>query len=391
VCDKSGRCALHLVAEYSESPELLQDILLIDHKMTKMVIKSDEKTITPLGLLCRRRHFPAFDAMVSCLIEVDSSVAVIYDGMINHIKSYDECLSQDISPGSRGAMSLILLGTLLDSNPAVTKFENSRFFSLACMYLRGELGVSVLSLLLTKDSTGINAIGNGSLPIHVAADYSCLDVLKFLHKVWPESILRLDDEGSNLLHLAVMDDASDIADVTAKVQYIYDQCPALIHLRNIRGKTPLYSILTNDDRFNLECVKILCNLDATVAKDRCSTQLPLHILIESQSLMSEVSDEADCFRLLLRLYPAAAGIEDGRSRIPYDIALSKNLSSYFKRLLLAADPSFAPVRRHHLNFAARRQGMFLAYRALSSVTEPTIWTKLRLKGRDLLQHVISYL
>jgi hypothetical protein len=73
------------------------------------------------------------------------------------------------------------------------------------------------------------------------------------------------------------------------------------------------------------------------------------------------------------------------------MAVSNDLSAYFLRLLLAADPTIDPVRRHDLNFEARRQGIFLAYRALSSDTEPIIWTKLRLKGRDLLQQVISYL
>jgi hypothetical protein len=110
-----------------------------------------------------------------------------------------------------------------------------------------------------------------------------------------------------------------------------------------------------------------------------------------RSTISEVSDEGDCLRLLLRLYPAAGGIKDDHSSSPYDMAVSKNLSAYFIRILLAADPTIDPVRRHDLNFEARRQGMFLAFRALSSNVEPTIWSKMRLKGRDLLQHVISYL
>jgi hypothetical protein len=52
--DESGRCALHLVAQYSESLELLEDILQIDHKMTKMVFETgDMKAVAkPLGLLC---------------------------------------------------------------------------------------------------------------------------------------------------------------------------------------------------------------------------------------------------------------------------------------------------------------------------------------------------
>jgi hypothetical protein len=98
--DKGGRCALHLVAQYSESLELLKDILQIDQKMTNSVF---EAQITPLGLLCSRPHFPTFDVMVLSLIEVNSSVEVISDGMMKHLMSYAECLYQDISPGSRVA------------------------------------------------------------------------------------------------------------------------------------------------------------------------------------------------------------------------------------------------------------------------------------------------
>jgi hypothetical protein len=117
----------------------------------------------------------------------------------------------------------------------------------------------------------------------------------------------------------------------------------------------------------------------------------LHILIySSDQNISEVSVRGDCFRLLLHLYPAAAGIKDGQSRSSYDLAVANNLSTYFIRMLLSADPTIDPVNRHDLNFAARRQGMFLAFSALSSNLEPTIWTKLRLKGRDSLEHVISY-
>jgi hypothetical protein len=78
---QSGRCALHLVAQYSESLELLQDVLRIDHKMTKMDSESEKtrKETTPLGFLCSRPHFPTFDDMVLCLIGVDSSVEIVSD------------------------------------------------------------------------------------------------------------------------------------------------------------------------------------------------------------------------------------------------------------------------------------------------------------------------
>jgi hypothetical protein len=79
LCDQSGRCGLHLVAQYSESLELLQSILQVDCKITKMICLDE---ITPLGLLCRRSEFPTLDKMVACLIEVDTSVEVIKDGIV---------------------------------------------------------------------------------------------------------------------------------------------------------------------------------------------------------------------------------------------------------------------------------------------------------------------
>jgi hypothetical protein len=141
-------------------------------------------------------------------------------------------------------------------------------------------------------------------------------------------------------------------------------------------------------------------MDWRVVRNKCtpsditsshSKMLPLHLLTERHSPIAEVSDEGDCLRLLLSLYPAAAGIENDHSRCPYDMAVSNDLSADSLRLLLASAPTIDPVRRHDLNFAARKQGMFLAFRSFSSNVEPIIWSKLRLKGRDLLQHVISYL
>jgi hypothetical protein len=218
----------------------------------------------------------------------------------------------------------------------------------------------------------------------------------------------LDDDGGSLLHRAVIDDASDIADVKAKVQYICDECPALIHLKDNYGNTALHVALRmREDEYSLrcvdfECVKILCGADETVVRDKCtpadiddddSGQYPLHSLLYSlhYNYITEVSDEGDCFRLLLRLYPAAAGIKDDHSSSPYDVAVHKSLSTYFIRMLLSADPTIDPARRHDLNFEARRQGMFLAFRALSSDIEASIWAKIRHEDINLLERVISYL
>jgi hypothetical protein len=400
LCDRSSRNVLHVIAQYSESLELLQYMLPKCCEMTKL--QSVEK-VTPLGLLCRRLEFPAFDKMASCLIEADNSVAVIYDGVINCIKSYEECLHQDISPGSRGEKGLTLLGKLLDANPNVSKHDDSDIFHEACNNLRGELGIAVLSLFHTKDSTGVRTVRDRCLPIDYAASSSCVEVLKFLHKVYPESISMLNDRsGKNLLHKIISDDTSDIEDVKAKVQYVCAQCPALIALTDNDGFTAFHELLTKQrfQVFNLDCIKMLCNADETVVRQKCTPlhfdtyvmgQLALHRFICSRFEIPEVSDEGDCLRLLLYLYPAAAGIKDHLNRSPYDMAVSNNLSTYFIRLLLRADPTINPGRLCDLNFAARREGIFLAFRALSSDLQPTIWKKLHLKGSDLIQCVLSYL
>jgi hypothetical protein len=84
-------------------------------------------------------------------------------------------------------------------------------------------------------------------------------------------------------------------------------------------------------------------------------------------------------------------MKDGQSKSPYDLAVVKNLNKSFIRLLLANDPTIDPVKRKNLNFEARREGMFLAFVALSTTLEPTIWAQLRFENVELLARVILYL
>jgi ankyrin repeat protein len=315
------------------------------------------------------------------------------------MRQYKGSLYKDISPGSRGDSTLILLGKLLDANIDVANYGDCNIFHWACGCLRGELCIAVLSLFLSKNSEGIKSITHGCLPIHHAAAYSSLDVIKFLLKVHPESLTIVTSDQDNLLHLACGND-SNIADTKAIVEYLCKLCPALIHMKSVSGLTPLHLALGMQGKLKTEAVKVLCNTDESVLRDKCIPtatispwyqQLPLHLLIAYHKPRIEVSNEGDCFRLFLQLYPASAGVKDGHLKTPYDLAISKGLSVYFIRLLLNCDPTIDPVQRRNLNYAARREGMFLAFRALCSSIEPTIWAKLRHEHRDLLQRVISYL
>jgi hypothetical protein len=411
--NRNGKCALHLVAEYFESLELLQEYLQIYHKMTKKLCKAKNtmRKYTPLGLLCSRPYFPAFDKMVLCLTDVNSEVESIYDGMISCILEFDQFRHQDVAPGSRGERSLILLRNLMEANLSIMEYDDSQIFEAACSCLRGALGVSVLSLFFSKNKATLKIIANDCLPIYTAAAKSCVAVLIFLHETYPESISKLRYSKDNLFHAAFGDLTSDVSEVNAKARYICDQCPALICLKDAHGDTVRHDLLSEyeeNSQYNLDCVRIICDKDSICMYiyvyifirvkrtphnkySQRNGQLPLHCFLQDRDHISEVSDEGDCFRLLLGLYPAAAGIKDYHLLSPHDMAVSTKLSPYFIRLLISADPAIDPVERCNLNYEARRQAMFLAFRALSSNVERTVWAKLHLKGRGLLQRLITYL
>jgi hypothetical protein len=141
----------------------------------------------------------------------------------------------------------------------------------------------------------------------------------------------------------------------------------------------------------------MCERDEAIVTKTCPNpdhdtgMLPLRLLVKHNPFTSNISVEADCFRYLLNLYPAAASIKDGADDSPYDIAVEKNLDSSFIRSLLSTDPTIKTEERRELNYAARREAMFLVFRAMNSSHQPSIWVKFRFKKLDLLQHVVSYL
>jgi hypothetical protein len=89
---------LHLVAEYSESTELLQILLQLDKSVIKIKAGGDcGVPHTPLGILCWRGESSVMTDMIACLVEVDSTVEVIEDAIYN-------CLSTSLESESPGSM-----------------------------------------------------------------------------------------------------------------------------------------------------------------------------------------------------------------------------------------------------------------------------------------------
>ena len=123
--------------------------------------------------------------------------------------------------------------------------------------------------------------------------------------------------------------------------------------------------------------------------------LPLHTMLLnriSQQAYSPLSTWANAFRLLLRLYPEAAGVEAGAGQYkttPYQLAVDKQLPAYYRRLLLRAAPDLDPAELRRLNWAERRMAMYVAHATVAKTR--LLLGKLRVANKDLLKHVVSYL
>lgn len=337
--------------------------------------------------------------MLECLIAADSSDDIVSSGLTSCFKSFQESNSSDIT----AALSVIeiLLDVIDDRKILSIEMLRSALHSI-CTYLEGELGVAVLSLLLSKYGAKTKAgfrlcDEDGFLPIHAATKFSTVDVLQFIFKVCPDSFLEVTVCSRNLLHMALSYVYRDRVSVNAKVKYLCDKCPELLHMRNIEGKTPL--LLFCCLPLDLNTMKIMCDADETIVSEKCVSNgdtddqlYPLHLLWEYNQYQVELDflSFASCVRFLSRLSPASVNDEFGVDPL-YCLSTILNQPDDIMRSFLNADKTVAPEKRRDLNYAARREGMFLAFRALTNDGEPTIWIKLRHESRDLLMHTISYL
>jgi hypothetical protein len=244
----------------------------------------------------------------------------------------------------------------MDANSDVMTFSFGKHFPKR--RIRGCCTVNFLN----QDVTGVKTVdSDGYLPIQHAARESFLGVLILLHEAYPESlsVLMTHDE-ETLLHLAFSDESEYTSN---KVQYLYDKCPALIHQKNNDGASPLHS--SGLDFKSMICI---CNADATALKDKytltdsnevgiwAGSLCTFFKRIRIQDLLQRVyacSKKIRVIRCSGLISPASAGIKNSHLRSPYDLVVSKNLSVYFIRMLLSADPIIDPLRRHDLNFSTR--------------------------------------
>ena len=355
--------------------------------------------MTPLGYLCECSS--SNDRLVACLLEVDSSTEVVGNGICG-------CLEFN-----KHAHVLKKVKLLLKANPEAAKYRDSNGMNLLHLAARVknipfQLRINVMQQILAIHMEAVREVdSNGWLPVHMAARCSTVEVMEFLLGLHLESVSMVTTVGSNnLLHLATADEESTTSVMEAKVRFLCSRYPAMMLQRSGSGHTPLHAaIVCKITPAGL----ILCEAGGqeqvkttvahpTNANNGSNGWLPLHCLIDRQAdplRDSLLSDKAGCFRMLLRLYPDASGIEGGvgvaYKKTPYQLAVDKNLPPYYLRLLLRAAPDLNPAELHPLNYAERRMAMFLAFGARASATEPPLLARLRFAKMDLVKHVISFL
>mmetsp|Transcript_32284 Transcript_32284/g.30779 ORF Transcript_32284/g.30779 Transcript_32284/m.30779 type:complete len:659 (+) Transcript_32284:169-2145(+) len=439
---------LHLVAEYSESTELLQILLQLDESVIKIKAADYGVPHTPLGILCGRGESSVMTDMIACLVEVDSTVEVIEDAIYN-------CLSASLESESPGSMStytqsveykLRLIGMLLLANPEAAQCAKEDLIHQICRYTEGDLFMSLITLFLGMNEDALqHADTDGNLPIHIAAQHQNLIVIDFFLSIYPESVSISNNKGDLPIHYAAQSNTLAIIihllniypesspmigsrsrnilhyamersdeEATEIARYIFTRYPDLIHGRNLRGPNDWYErnsgytpflLALAHSRFNSALA--ICQADEQVVMDvvicteATSTHIypcahlsnALHIMArEFGTTFQPVSEGADCFRFLLRLHPQAAGIRNDAGLSPYDCVvhnatlLDATISPYMLRLLLRADTTINLDELHRLNYAERRQAIFIATYVYGSGPEELIWN-----DEYLRQYIVSFI
>ena len=406
---------LHATCCYGQpTEELLKHLLQLDSSQTRKM--SFENGCTPLGYLCA--NINCNDRLIACLLEVDSSAEVVWNG-IRGCLQFTNC-----------SCVLERLDMLHKANPEAVKcrdVDGMNLLHLAAQFVDKPIQecIDFMQRIVAVHKDALREVdSNGWLPVHTAAQFSTVEVMEYLLGLYPESASVVTADGSlNFLHLAVCDRESTTSVVEAKVRFLCSRYPAMTLQRDDSGNTPLHDKIIY---FNFPVVQILCEaggqeqirapvVHPTDVNNYSNGWLSLHILLftHSKSLRdSPLSKEANCFRLLLRMYPEAVGIQGGVEVIvdgededdedneedaplyrktPYQIAVDEDLPPYYLRLLLRATPNLNPAELHRLNYAERRMVMFLAFKAVTSQKKPVVLKRLCFENKDLVKYVVSFL
>jgi ankyrin repeat protein len=415
--------ALHVACRYgAPTVELLQHLLQLDSSQAavKASFVGLEFAHYPLGQLCFNMvkwadELPNAEDLVNCLLEVDLSDEVVGDALFACLDGYnsaDARAEDEAAVARRNARLYEMVEVLLMANPEAAMSLNTGEANMlhhACRSssLPSKLCIDIMKLILAihKDAAR-EADAVNCLPVRIAVGCCDVEVLEFLLGVHPEGASVVTADGWNLLHLAVFKVAS--RGVASKVRFLCSRYPAMVMQRNYNGQLPCHMLSTSENYRATPALFEAGGIEQfktpiahpTDPTNILNGYLPLHCFILSHLTYHgpfplATSETADMLRLLLRLYPEAAGVHGGCNsfkKTPYKMAVDRKLPDFFLRLLLRASPTLNPAELHRLNYEERRVAMFLAFKATSVNRQaPFLLARLRGGNEDLIRHVVSFL
>ena len=413
--------ALHVACRYgTPTIELLQQLLQLDSSQTKVKIclNGSGGEHHPLGQLCynlvnRDDELQNAEELMNCLLGVDKSNEIVGNALFGCVAGFPYVNTSDEAVADqRGNRLYGLMKALLKVNPEAATHQDSYdenvVHKTCSSSLPSKLCIDVTKLVLALHKDAVReSNADGVLPVHMAAEFCDAEVVEFLLGLFPEAATEITSEEENLLHFAVSEDESSWA--VSKVRYLCSRYPAMIQQRKTNGNIPVHVAAVSSrhevmlalyeaggaEQFKMPIAH------PTEAIYSENGYLPLHLFIQYQFsdlkivAHAAISEAADTFRWLLRLYPEAAGIEGGvgaaNKTTPYQLAVDTKRQNYFLRLLLRAAPTLNPAELHRLNYEERRMAMFLAFRAVTPSIKAPLVARLRGENKDLVQRVVSFL
>ena len=227
------------------------------------------------------------------------------------------------------------LQVLLDAAPQAARIANTKFYN--CLPLHQLLYVDppatpeMVAIVLTAYRDAVNIPDDdGWLPIHYAARYISVDVLKMIAEENMSHLSLVLPEIGSLAHSAVRGCSLD------NLQYIHSKVPeVLMTVDSTNNNTPIHELLNDDGNGGGGLMKSLKNLRA-----------PL-------------SAASDILRYLLRHCPSLATAKNSDQQTLYDLLPAEDAGLAYARrlLLLAGASSLYPGALQELNYAARREAL----------------------------------
>ena len=384
-------------------------------------------------------------SMIRVLIDVEQPrcevVGEAIFGLINeafHKKNAITSSTSSSSSSSTTTDTLEVIDFLLQSCPDAACYQDSTFGNIhlshfVVRYVTDENICTRLLSLLLNARKGIlydKKDVDGWPTVHHAALKRSLGVMKYLIEACPAAAFSVSTRGSTLFHIVLRSFCQK--DVGEKIAYLCSdpRFAPLLRMQDCFGLSPLHTALHRPG-VSLDIIKTLCDATpdapchpvSTVSNTfkqytllmyntltfpfinfslssllaprllsvgqvlRADTSsswhlaLPLHLAVGHLTLHSPISPSADIFRYLLKLYPAAAMMADGRGNTPYALAIRNKVRNgdekhiihpYFVRLLLRACPTLNPTELHRINYEERRMGLFLGLCGKTNNVKPAL-------------------